>query len=55
MMTILLEGQNLSVSTPHIVAGTKDYLSVEIIRGTGCQRGRDLHDERAAGLLPAAV
>lgn len=42
MMTILLEGQNLSVSTPHIVAGTKNYLSVEIIRGTGWS-GLHLH------------
>lgn len=41
-MTILLEGQNLSVSTPHIVAGTKDYLSVEIIRGNGWS-GLHLH------------
>jgi lysophospholipase L1-like esterase len=42
MITLLLEGQNLSVSTPHIVAGTKDYLSVEIIRGTGWS-GLHLH------------
>lgn len=41
-MTILLEGQNLSVSTPHIVAGTKDYLSVEIIRGVDW-KGLNLH------------
>lgn len=33
MITLTLEGQNLSVSTPHVVAGTKDYLSVEIVRG----------------------
>lgn len=33
MMTILLEGQNLSVSTPHIVANTVDYLTIEIKRG----------------------
>lgn len=41
-MTILLEGQNLSVSTPHIVAGTKDYLSVEIVRGVDW-KGLNLH------------
>lgn len=33
MMTIQLEGQNLSVSTPHIVANTVDYLTISIVRG----------------------
>lgn len=33
MITLTLEGQNLSVSTPHIVADTVDYLTISIVRG----------------------
>ena len=32
MITLTLEGQNLSISTPHIVAKTVDYLTVKIER-----------------------
>ena len=42
MITLTLDRQNLAISTPHIAAGTVDYLTISIERGAEWAK-LDLH------------